>query len=81
MSDHAIGCEEALRLLAAYLDGELADAEHGDIERHVSTCRSCFSRMEFEKRLKTQLAELGHNEPDDRFAQRIRELLREFTQS
>lgn len=81
MSDPMIGCEEALRLVAAYLDGELAASEHGDIERHLSTCRSCYSRMEFEKALKTQLAELGHTQPDERFAERIRRLLREFTRS
>lgn len=81
MNDRVMGCEEALRLLAGYLDGELAHAEYGEIERHLSTCRSCYSRMEFEKRLKTQMTELGHRQPDERFAQRIREILRAFTQS
>lgn len=81
MSDHVVGCEEALRVLAAYLDGELASGEHGEIERHLSKCRSCYSRMEFEKRLKVQLSALGRREPDVGFTQRIRQLLSDFTQS
>src|SRR5439155_24359279 len=45
-----IDCEEALRRLFEYLDAEL----HGELERemaqHLERCRSCFSRVEFEKR-------------------------------
>lgn len=47
-----IECEEAIRLVLDYLDNELAEVDHVAMEQHLHTCRSCFSRMEFEKRLK-----------------------------
>lgn len=56
MSDRAqVDCEEALRRLAMYQDGELAAAESAEVERHLATCRSCFSRAEFERRLKERI--------------------------
>lgn len=59
MSDGTImRCEDALRLLAQYLDRELSEGDHADVERHLRTCRSCFSRAEFERRLKRELATL-----------------------
>lgn len=80
MTVRTIGCAEALRLLAAYLDKELDDVNHSDMERHLDACRSCYAHMEFEKQLKSQLAELGHRQPDERLAERIRRVVRQFTQ-
>lgn len=77
MSERTIGCEEALRLLAAYLDGESTDC--GDVARHLETCRSCYSRAEFERALRARLQELGRRDPEPAFAERIRGLVREFT--
>lgn len=73
-----ITCEEALRLLATYLDGELADTDRGQLERHLELCRSCFSRHEFEKKLKAQLAELGQEPVRPEFRQRVRTLVGRF---
>lgn len=50
-----IGCEEALRRLAAYLDRELEAMESAEVKRHLETCRSCYSRAEFERRLKERI--------------------------
>jgi anti-sigma factor RsiW len=74
-----MNCEEALRLLAAYLDGELERGERFDVERHLEACRSCFSRAEFERGLQSQLAELGPRQPAPDFSARIQELVRRFT--
>lgn len=71
-------CEEALRVLAAHLDGELEDAAHGSVERHLATCRSCWSRAEFERRLKDQLRTLAREPVGDRLGQRVRRLIEEF---
>lgn len=76
MSDHTIlRCEDALRLLAQYIDRELNDHDHTEVERHLHTCRSCFSRAEFERRLKGELAGLGAAEVPSALEQRIRALL------
>ena len=73
-----IACEEALRLLAAYLDHELHAGAHQDVERHLEACRSCFSRAEFERRLKGEMNRLGREEIPAGFEHRVRRLLDSF---
>lgn len=79
MSEKIIDCEEALRRLADYLDAELSGEHRREVDHHLQRCRSCFSRAEFEKRLKTRLAEIGHKPVGDEFEQRIRSLITQFT--
>jgi anti-sigma factor (TIGR02949 family) len=74
-----IRCEEALRHLAAFLDGELEPDERAGVEHHLDACRSCYSRAEFERRLQSQLADLGRREPAPEFAARLETLIRRFT--
>jgi anti-sigma factor (TIGR02949 family) len=74
-----IRCEEALRRLGAYLDGELGPGERTEVERHLDACRSCYSRAEFERRLHARLADLGRREPAPEFGARIQTLVRRFT--
>lgn len=70
-------CEEALRHLAAYLDGELESGTESEVERHLERCRSCFSRAEFERRLKDRMRhDLGVGAVPEPFEARIRSLLR-----
>ncbi len=76
-----INCEEALRLLAVYLDGELHRAQHTSVEHHLNTCRSCYSRSEFERRLKAELSQLGRGDVRPAFEQHIRQLITQFTAS
>lgn len=71
------GCEDALRHLAEYLDGEMERA--ASIEAHLAKCRSCYSRAEFEQRLKRRLAELAEEPVRPRLSRRVDELLRRFT--
>jgi anti-sigma factor (TIGR02949 family) len=73
-----IDCEEAVRLLAAFLDDELPAGTHAGVDRHLERCRSCFSRAEFERRLKGEIARLGREEVTPLFEQRIRRLLADF---
>lgn len=65
-------CEEALRLLAQFLDRELDDHDDAAVEEHLATCRACFSRAEFERRLRTQLAALRAVEVPQSLDRRIR---------
>ena len=69
-----MGCEEALVLLAQFLDRELAVIDHTEVDRHLSTCRSCYSRAEFERRLREKLTSLRASEVPDRLEDRIRSL-------
>ena len=78
MSEKTITCEEALQLLAAHLDGELEDDGRHDVETHLALCRSCFSRAEFEGRLKAQLGTLREQPSQAAFEARIRALIGQF---
>lgn len=79
MTDHEIRtCEDALRVLAAYLDGELTEVAGAEVERHLEKCRSCFSRAEFERRLKERVATSGHAEVRPELKNRVRDILRSF---
>jgi hypothetical protein len=73
-----IGCEEALRHLFTYLDRELGLVKQREVEHHLKICRSCFSRAQFEKRLKTRLREIGRESIRSSFDQRIKKLLNRF---
>lgn len=74
-------CDEALRLLAAFLDDELHGGAHEAVERHLEVCRSCFSRAEFERRLKAEIGRLRRDEVPPGFQERIRRLLSSFAPS
>jgi anti-sigma factor (TIGR02949 family) len=70
-----MSCEEALGLLADYLNRELEPQERDPVERHVSSCPACFSRAEFERLLKERLTELGREPAPAHVQSRIRKLL------
>ena len=73
-----IPCEEALRRLMSYLDGELEAIEQHEVTGHLDRCRSCFSRAEFERRLKGHLSELGQAPVPASVEARIRSLIGQF---
>jgi anti-sigma factor (TIGR02949 family) len=78
MTDSPISCQEALRLLAAWLDRELGEEEVSVMAGHLETCRSCYSRAEFEKALKAQVAQLGRAPVEPALEVRVRDLLQHF---
>jgi len=46
-----ITCEDVLEELERYLDGEIDPRAAAEVAGHLSDCRSCFSRAEFQRRL------------------------------
>jgi anti-sigma factor (TIGR02949 family) len=71
-------CDDAVRHLAVFLDGELHGAPHDALEHHLEICRSCFSRAEFERRLKAEVGRLRRDDVPASFQDRIRHLLDSF---
>jgi anti-sigma factor (TIGR02949 family) len=76
--DCDIDCEEALKRLLELIDGELSGREQDDLERHLRTCRSCFSRMEFERRLKERLSALPADDVPATLRTRVQNLIKGF---
>ena len=73
--DHLIDCEESLRRLFAFVDSELHGEQQREMEEHLRRCRSCFSRVEFEKRLKAHVGELRKEPVSPDLEQRVRTLI------
>ena len=76
---HDIGCLRAIEAFYAYLDGELEDpAAIADFEHHLEHCRSCFSRIEFEKALNERMRKTAKHESPDALRKRVGKLMDKF---
>ena len=78
MTKEEINCEQALKQILEYIDHELGEHERAAMQQHMHTCKSCFSRMEFERRLKEKVGALGEDEVPSRLGERIKGLLKSF---
>lgn len=78
MSDKPIDCEQALRQVFDYLDRELGEHDHAAMQQHLHTCKSCFSRVEFERLLKGKVNDLREEAPTPAVSSRIKNLLKGF---
>lgn len=76
MSEQQIDCEQALRQILDYVDHELNEHERAAMQQHLRTCKSCFSRAEFERRLKEKLGALCDEEAPSQLDERIKDLLK-----
>lgn len=73
-----IECEEAIRKLLEYLDGELDEGSQSQVEKHLETCRGCYSRAEFERRLRGLVAKTGSAPAPASLRLRVRGLMKRF---
>lgn len=80
MSDEPrkLDCDEAIRMLFEYLDNELAQHDHAAVEAHLHDCRACFSRMEFDKRLRTMIKGPEAADAPESLQGRVKDLLGRF---
>jgi len=70
-----IDCEEALRKIEIYVDGELEPAEAQVLRAHLGDCPPCGDRAEFQRRLKSLLAAKCASETPLSLRVRLRALL------
>lgn len=73
-----IECEEAIRMVLEYLDNELEHRDHDALENHIHKCRACFTRVEFEKRLKGMVNEVPEDEAPKSLVDKIKLLSNKF---
>lgn len=76
--DEIITCEDALAQVFTYVDNELDARARETIRRHLQTCRGCFSRFEFERRLKARLKDAGREAASPALAERVQRVLEDF---
>lgn len=78
MKESSISCEEVVERLFDYLDHEVDTDTSAEIERHLERCHDCFSRAEFERKLREQVTRSGKQEAPERLRLRIRDMIRRF---
>lgn len=78
MNADRITCEEVIEQLFDYLDRELDSELRDRINHHLERCRDCFTRAEFEKRLRSRVNETADVEAPEQLRRRIRRVLDEF---
>ncbi|TFH86293.1 mycothiol system anti-sigma-R factor [Billgrantia azerbaijanica] len=78
MSPRELSCEDVIERLFDYLDRELDDRQAAEIERHLAKCRDCYSRAEFEQRLRDRVEASGTVTAPPRLRRRVRRLLDRF---
>lgn len=78
MNPGDISCEEVIEQLFAFLDRELDDEVSERIDEHLARCRDCFSRAEFERRLRERVREAGEAEAPERLHRRLRRMMEQF---
>lgn len=78
MSVRQLDCEDVIRHLLEYLDRELDADAMGAMNRHLDECRGCFSRAEFERKLKASLRAAGSRRASERLRSRIKGLIEDF---
>ena len=49
----AIPCEDALRRVQEFLDGELKGATATEVEDHLEACERCYPHLRLERRFRT----------------------------
>lgn len=74
----SLNCEDVIEKLMEYLDRELDEQLQQEIDEHLEICRGCFSRAEFERRLKARIAEAGKVTAPERLRQRVAKLTHKF---
>ena len=79
MSDRQpIDCEEALKRLFEYIDDELDGHKHKEMDDHLSKCLSCYSRHEFEQKLRQHLKQATGEQAPDGLHEKIANLIRKL---
>ena len=78
MNRKNIDCDQALRQIFAFVDRELGEQERTALQEHLHTCKSCFSRMEFERLLKSKVGALRDEKATPGVSERVKALLKDF---
>ena len=73
-----LGCEDAMKSVFEYLDGELPPDYSEKVRRHIEMCKRCYPCFNFEQAFLDYLHDRGVKPArSDRLEERLRTLLRE----
>ena len=72
-----ISCEEVLREVELYIDGELEQARASHLADHLRGCTPCMRHAEFRARLKDIVRRKCRSEAPEHLVIRVRAIIRE----
>ncbi len=79
MAECGPNCEETLKEIERFLDGELDVLSEGQVTHHLSDCNPCMERAEFRKHVKELVHEkCGEQTLPAGLSEKIEDLLRSF---
>lgn len=78
MNAENMTCEEVMEQLFEFLDQEIDKDLSDRIDEHLARCRDCFTRAEFEKRLRARINQAAEVEAPERLRRRVQRVLDEF---
>lgn len=58
-----ISCQEALKRLYEYLDGELTPDTADEVQRHIEVCDACYPDVQFTTEFRDALHRAAHGQP------------------
>lgn len=71
-------CEQALRDIERFLDGEMPAPQAVEVESHLHTCTPCMERADFKRQLKVLIAQrCGCDEAPESLRLRVAAILEE----
>jgi anti-sigma factor (TIGR02949 family) len=63
----SVSCEQSLRLLQDYMDGELDHLTASQVEAHFRVCKGCWPHLNFEERFRDRIRRASERDccPDE----------------
>jgi mycothiol system anti-sigma-R factor len=74
-------CEQALRTLYSFLDGELTAQRRQAIQEHLDRCSPCLEAFDFEAELKIVVARCCRDQVPERLRRRVADILAEASRA
>lgn len=71
----AINCAEAVKRFNDFIDHYIEGKYREELINHISECKHCFDRLEFEQKLKTKVRQLTNSQESKKLARRIENLI------
>lgn len=71
----AINCEEAVTRFNNFMDNYLKGKSREELVSHISECRHCFERFEFEQLLKSKVRQLLVSKKNQPLISRIEKMI------
>jgi len=72
---NAINCEEVVTRFNDFMDNYLKGKSREELVNHISECRHCFERFEFEQLLKSKMHQLPKSKKNNPLISRIEKLI------